>query len=47
MLLDIEPSRDFPADIIKKSKKYWSGFLNEGDILYMPRGVVHFGKTMP
>ena len=47
MLLDIEPSKDFTADIIKKSKKYWSGFLNEGDILYMPRGVVHFGKTIP
>ena len=47
MLLDIEPSKDFPADFKKRCKKYWSGFLNEGDILYMPRGVVHFGKTVP
>ena len=49
MLLDLEPSKDFPADLISsnKAKKYWSGTLNEGDILYMPRGVIHFGKTFP
>lgn len=47
MLLDLEPSKDFPASLIteNKLKKYWSGTLNEGDILYMPRGVIHFGKT--
>ena len=27
--------------------KYWSGLLKEGDILYMPRGVIHYGKTQP
>ena len=49
MLLDLEPSKDFPSDLISgnKVKKYWSGTLNEGDILYMPRGVIHFGKTFP
>ena len=49
MLLDIEPSKDFPQSLIteNKLKKYWSGTLNEGDILYMPRGVIHFGKTLP
>ena len=49
MLLDLEPSKDFPADLISSGKvqKYWSGTLNEGDILYMPRGVIHFGKTFP
>ena len=47
MLLDLEPSRDFPSSLITENKvqKYWSGTLNEGDILYMPRGVIHFGKT--
>ena len=49
MLLDLEPSRDFPSTLITENKvqKYWSGTLNEGDILYMPRGVIHFGKTQP
>ena len=49
MLLDLNPSKDFPSDLISgnKAKKYWSGILNEGDILYMPRGVIHFGKTFP
>ena len=49
MLLDLEPSKDFGTSIIteNKVKKYWSGTLGEGDILYMPRGVIHFGKTYP
>ena len=48
MLLDLESSKkDFPEDLIANNKmqKYWSGVLNEGDLLYMPRGIVHFGKT--
>jgi lysine-specific demethylase/histidyl-hydroxylase NO66 len=47
MLLDIEPSKDFAQSLIteNKLKKYWSGTLGEGDLLYMPRGVIHFGKT--
>lgn len=49
MLLDLEPSKDFGTSIITENKvqKYWSGTLGEGDILYMPRGVIHFGKTYP
>ena len=49
MLLDLEPSGDFPSSMISEGKmsKYWTGTLNEGDLLYMPRGVVHFGKTFP
>jgi ribosomal protein L16 Arg81 hydroxylase len=30
-----------------KLHKYWSGLLKEGDLLYMPRGVIHYGKTQP
>ena len=26
-------------------KPLWKGQLNQGDLLYMPRGVVHFGKV--
>jgi len=46
-LLDIEPSKDYPADLILSGKlhKYWNGLLKEGDLLYMPRGVIHYGKT--
>ncbi len=49
MLLDLEPSKDFPSSFITEGKleKYWSGTLGEGDLLYMPRGVIHFGKTFP
>ena len=49
MLLDLEPSGDFPMSLITEGHltKYWSGMLNEGDLLYMPRGVIHFGKTFP
>ncbi len=49
MLLDLEPSKDFPSSLITEGKleKYWSGTLGEGDLLYMPRGVIHFGKTFP
>ena len=49
MLLDLEPSKDFASSLITENKlqKYWSGVLNEGDLLYMPRGVIHFGKTFP
>jgi len=48
-LLDIEPSKDFDTDLVLSGKlhKYWSGLLKEGDILYMPRGVIHYGKTQP
>lgn len=50
-MLDLEPSGDFAkaAELIAKGKlqKYWQGVLGEGDLLYMPRGVVHFGKTYP
>jgi len=49
MLLDLEPSGDFPMSTITDGKlhRYWQGTLSEGDILYMPRGVIHFGKTTP
>jgi len=49
MLLDLEPSKDFPSSLITEGKvhKYWSGTLGEGDLLYMPRGVIHYGKTFP
>jgi lysine-specific demethylase/histidyl-hydroxylase NO66 len=48
-LLDIEPSKDYAADLVLSGKlhKYWSGLLKEGDLLYMPRGVIHYGKTQP
>ena len=48
-MLDIEPSKDFGADLILSGKlhKYWNGLLKEGDLLYMPRGVIHYGKTLP
>jgi lysine-specific demethylase/histidyl-hydroxylase NO66 len=26
-------------------KKIWSGPLKKGDILYMPRGIIHQGST--
>ena len=49
MIHDLNPSKDFDSSLITKGKlhQYWSGTLGEGDLLYMPRGVIHYGKTFP
>lgn len=38
--------RDFSKNYISECTELFSGILQKGDLLYMPRGVVHYGKTV-
>ena len=42
--LAINPSSDFTPS--KVPDLFWEGVLEEGDLLYMPRGVVHHAHTV-
>ena len=44
-LLALKSSSDFTVLEVQKMTKIWSGVLSKGDILYMPRGIVHQGST--
>jgi bifunctional lysine-specific demethylase and histidyl-hydroxylase NO66 len=46
-LLCIESSKDFTKEQVEKMQKIFTGDLNKGDLLYMPRGIVHYGSTAP
>jgi lysine-specific demethylase/histidyl-hydroxylase NO66 len=45
-VLCLEPSVDFKKEDLEGQEPLFSGILKKGDLLYMPRGVVHFGKTV-
>ena len=44
-LLALSSSSDFTPEQVSKMTKVWSGTLKKGDVLYMPRGIVHQGST--
>ena len=43
-LLALTPSSDFKMEEVQKFK-VWEGTLKKGDLLYMPRGIIHYGTT--
>jgi len=45
-ILSLKPSIDFKKEQLEGCKEFWNGVLKKGDLLYMPRGTVHFGKTV-